>query len=253
MSQAAERVLDIIDAIAIADNPLTVMEVTAMTGLNKSTSSRLLKLLESREYVTREQTTKRYRIGPTLLGMLATIGKRTELLRVVHPHLETIRNESGETTSFHIRVGNERLCIDAVDRFPPQLHIQPLGIRSPLHIGTSGRVIIAFLEDASRTSILNLAAESGVEVGDLNTELAQIKARGYLVDRSHKISNHVTLSAPLFQGTTVFGAVTITGPEERWGLDKAAEYAPQLQSHAETISSVVTGGRIFVYQDAKAD
>lgn len=249
MSQAAERMLDVLDAIAVAETPLAVMEVASLTGLNKSTCSRLLALLASREYITREADTRRYRVGPTMLGLLATIGKRTELLRIVHPYLEAIRNESGETTSLHLRVGGERICIDAVDRFPPQLHIQPLGIRSPLHVGTSGRVVMAFMEPQELQLVLKHAAAAGLDPADLQSLLSQAREQGYLSDVSYKTDKHVTLSAPLFQGTQVFGAVTVTGLQERWSISVADGYAKQLRVHAETISSVITGARIFVYQE----
>lgn len=223
-----------------------------MTGLNKSTCSRLLQLLESREMVTRDAESRRYRVGPTMLGLLATISKRSELLRIVHPYLEAIRNESGETTSFHLRVGRERLCIDAVDRVPPQLHIQPLGIRSPLYVGTSGKVMLAFMSPQELAPLLDWAEAEGANRIDLEAALERTRVDGYLVDLSVKTTRHVTLSAPLFRNSTVFGAVTVTGPLERWTLGVAGSYAPKLREHAEIISSVVTNARVFVYQSVAA-
>lgn len=248
MSKAAERLLDVIDAISVADAPLAVSEVTQLTGLNKSTASRILQLLADRDYVTRDDDSRRYRVGPTLLGLSATTAKRSELIRIAHPYLEMIRNESGETTSLHLRVMDERLCIDAVDRFPPQLHIQPLGLRSPLYVGTSGKVIVAHLDPSARARLVEEAGFSGADAGELARELEFVHDRGFLVGISPKTQRHTTISAPLFRDSRVFGSVTITGPHDRWTQSAAGDYAERLKEHSETISAVVSNARVFVYQ-----
>lgn len=248
MSQSAARILDIIDAISVADTPLPVMEIACRTGLNKSTCSRLLKVLADRQYVIRDEDFRRFRAGPTLLALSATIAKRSELIRIAHPYLESIRNESGETTSLHLRVGKERLCIDAVDRVPPQVHIQPLGLRSPLFMGTSGKVILAHLDPASVAELLGDAETAGHALPELEVDLARVRESGFLVGVSPKTRRHTTVSAPLFRDTSIFGAVTVTGPLERWGRKQATDYADRLKELAGTISVVVSTARIFVYQ-----
>lgn len=246
MSKAAERVLDVLYAIGVADTPQGVMELAATTGLNKSTCSRLVRLLESHEYVIKDQASRKYRIGPTTLGLLATVSKRSELLRVVHPYLEMIRSESGETTSFHLRVGDERLCIDAVDRVPAQIMIQPLGIRNPLYVGTSGRVLLANANSKVIERLTEQALLAGHDPDTLRADLDRARVDGFLLSVSYKDSRHVTLSAPLFGDSTAFGCVTVTAPKDRWNQDDARGYADRLLEHAATISSVVTHGRIFI-------
>lgn len=251
MSQAAERLLDVVETLSLSDTPLTVMEVAGLTGLNKSTCSRLLHLLEKRELVSRDPESKRYRVGPTMLGLVATIAKRSELLRVVHPHLETIRNDVGETTSFHLKVGMTRLCVDAVDRFPPQLYIQPLGVRNPLYLGTSGLSILAYLASEEIEQQLELAELAGFDRANLTEGLDHVRQHGFLARSSYKVPRYITLSAPLFRQSTAFGSVTITAPSERWTLETAHTHASLLKERADTISSVVTSARVIVYQNGQ--
>ncbi len=247
MSKAAERVLSVLRTVILAQSPLGVMEIATTSGLNKSTCSRLVRLLEVGEYIEKNPESGKYHAGPTTLGLMATAAKNSELVSVMHPYLERIRGDTHETASLHLRLGTERLCIDAVDTYPPDLtRLAPLGERKPLYLGTSGRIMLAFLDDSTIERASNVAKDAGEDPESLQRQLELARKQRFLFAPSYQDGRHVTLSAPLIRQNSVVAALTVTGLRTRWTLDSAALYAPKLVEHAAMASSVLTHTRMFI-------
>lgn len=250
MSKSARRLLSVVELVALADAPPSLTELSQQLDLDKSTVARHLETLESIDYVARDSKSKRYRIGPSLLSLTAAIAKRAEILRLARPYLEDIRDSCNETTSYHLRVGLERVCVDAVDRFPPQIGIRPLGIRRPLFAGTSGRVILAFVSEAHQEAVFEQARTAGIDTSKLTKDIQSARLTGALYAYGDANEKSVTVSSALFNDRSVFGAITVTGPEDRWSLEKAAEFASVLSDRTRAISAAVVAAGIPTYQDA---
>jgi len=85
---AVRRALEVIDALADETTDLGTNEIARRTGINASTVSRLLATLVEGGLVERVEESGRYRLGPRLLSLGATVLDRLDLRRVAAPHLE---------------------------------------------------------------------------------------------------------------------------------------------------------------------
>lgn len=70
MIQSIDRAFDVLEALALADDDLSVSELSEQLDLPIATVHRLLASLAARGYVTQEPTTRRYGPGPRLLKLL---------------------------------------------------------------------------------------------------------------------------------------------------------------------------------------
>lgn len=108
MIQSIDRAFDVLEALALADDDLSVSELSEQLDLPIATVHRLLASLAARGYVTQEPTTRRYGPGPRLLEIAAQAArsKRFDLVRIARAELMKLTAETGETSNLIIRQGD---------------------------------------------------------------------------------------------------------------------------------------------------
>jgi len=209
---AVDRALSLLASFQAGSSALGLAELAARTGLYKSTVLRLLASLEHARFVQR-QAGARWVLGPELARLGALHAESFSLQAVVQPALQALVAATGESAAFHVRQGDERLCLFRVDS--PQLlrdHIRA-GDRLPLRRGSGGRVLLA--HGGARGKVYDQIRRDGVIelVGDRVPEL-------------------VGISAPVFgpQGL-LQGALTLTLPAHR----RRATLVPQVKAAARRL------------------
>src|SRR5438093_10680746 len=93
--QAVDRAAALLKAIADSRQPLTVVELAALTGLNRSTAWRLLATLDQHGLVERDPVTQRYSVGYAVLQMAAG-GDYDALVRRARRAVERLAHGAGE-------------------------------------------------------------------------------------------------------------------------------------------------------------
>src|SRR5256885_15194187 len=96
--QAVDRAAALLKAIADSRQPLTVVELAALTGLNRSTAWRLPATLDQHGLVERDPVTQRYSVGYAILQMAAG-GDYDALVRRARPAVERLANATPQTAS----------------------------------------------------------------------------------------------------------------------------------------------------------
>ena len=242
MPQIVGRALELLEAVVAAPEPLGLMEIVESTGVDKSTASRTLAFLVERGSLTRDASNKRFGLGPRTFALAASIGARNDIRVVAGPHLEDLRERTGESVSLHIRVGNRRVCVDGRESTQPVRRVIPLGESLPIHLGPSGKVILAHLPGDETDRLLEAAALSPGEQQHIRTDLASARRHGYLHTESDRTVGIRAVSAPIFDAFGVAASLTVAGPSERW---KAAdgELAAELTVAAAQTVSTNLGGR----------
>ena len=115
MSEVAGRAFDLLELVASSKSPMGLMALAASSGIDKTTASRLLRFLEARRLVLRDDATQRYHVGPALMILAATAMSRSDLLAAARPHFALLREMTGETVSVHLRVDLERVCLGGLE------------------------------------------------------------------------------------------------------------------------------------------
>lgn len=241
MSQAANKVLDLLVAVIGSGRPRGLMEVASEANIDKSTAARLLSLLVARGFLIRDAETRRYEMGPGMLGLLAAAASRMDIRSVAATHLGRIRDAVGETVSLHLRLGRHRVCVDGVESEHPVRRVVPLGESLPLYLGPSGKVILASLPERDQSLILADARDAGVDLRRLREQLRQFANDGYAITDGDRSVGIRAASAPIFGMRGVVASITIAGPSERWQEAKARASVAQLLEAAQAVSTALGG------------
>ena len=193
---AVDRALSLLGAFRAGDTTLSLAELAARTSLYKSTALRLLASLEHARLIQRAEDGG-YRLASEVARLNSIYSASFSLEAQLMPLMRRLVAATKESVAFHIRQGDQRLCLLRVDS--PQLlrdHVRA-GDVLPLNRGAGGRVLMAF---------------SGAK-GRLYD---QIREDGYVVRTGDRVDGLIGISAPVWgPGSDVVGALTLTLPEQR--------------------------------------
>ncbi len=217
---SADRLLTVLTAFQRGDDALELAELAQRTQLVKSTIMRLCVSLERFGLIERIQD-GRYRLGTEVARLGSVYLQSFALEAHVMPALEKLVAISGETGSFYIRRGDQRLCLFRADSPSPlRMHVRPGDLR-PMDQSSIAQVLRIF-------DPANTAAAAGVETP---------------VYSSGVTDPHVaSMAMPVFgAGGRLLGALAVSGPSSRLTKERAAEIAGTLRAAGETLTAALGG------------
>ena len=198
------RLLDMLEVV-LAKHSCNLTSAAHTTGLTPTTALRYLRALEVRGYLERDDSGD-YSAGPTLLRLSASLRDRSVLDRLAaaaQPHLDRLAAETGESAYLAISDGRIGTYVAAAE--------SPRAIR---HVGWVGQDVP--LENSALGSAL--------------------RSPGLVVDRTGAIEEDITaISRALPVEGTLGIAVSIVGPEHRFGIEERAEHETALNHAVEAL------------------
>ena len=219
---AVDRAFAILSAFNIEQDCLSLAEIARRTGLYKSTILRLIASLEKAGFV-RRLSDGRYSVGPEPLRLSQLYQTSFRLRDVIHPLLESITEESGETSSFYVLENGSRVVLFRVE--PKRaVRVSVLeGARFPLQAGASGKILRAFTRH-----------------GD--PALTEVRERFWACSVGERDPETTAVSVPVFaMGHELKGALTLSGPSDRL-LKEHIEHAASILLRNAAIATHALGG-----------
>lgn len=202
---AVDRALNLLKVFKAGDPPLRLADLAERSGLYKSTALRLLASLEHAGLVQRLDD-GHYVLGHEIARIYRVYSGTFSEERLVIPILQELVNITGESASYHVVQGQDRLCRYRVDSpHPVRDHIKP-GDILPLERGAGGRVLVAF------DPALKAKEEKGKQA-----VYAEIRKKGYFSSLGDRLAEVAGISAPVFgPDGQIVAAVTLTIPSHRY-------------------------------------
>jgi IclR family acetate operon transcriptional repressor len=240
-TQAVDRAAQLLIEVARHRDPVTFTELTAASGLAKSTTSRLLMALE-RNGLVRRDGAGRFSPGEIFLSYAWRGGAEADLVSVAQPVLAQLGEQTGETVNLGVpRDGGLVEQIAQVDSRYLIGGTNWVGLTVPLHCAALGKVLLAFgaaelpkgrLEQRTDRTITSRAA--------LAAELAAVRERGYAVTVEELEPGLVAVAAPVFVGGAVAAAaVSVSGPASRLAGGELTAAAEACMAAGQSLSALL--------------
>ena len=248
--QSLERAFDLVEALAAAGE-LGVSELAARTGLVPSTAHRLLATLAKRGYVTQNPLSSRYLLGYKVIEVASGLEHRLSRLRAAaRPHLEQIRQATGETTNLVVLDGDHVVYVDQVEGTRSVRMFTVVGTAALAHTTASGKAILAYgpaeavtSRYGGRESLEGLTPRTLTTVEALEDDMTRIRRRGYAIDNEEHEEGVGCVAVPLFDHTgRPCAAVSVSGPSARIIHADTSELAALLGRHGAQISEALGYG-----------
>jgi DNA-binding IclR family transcriptional regulator len=210
-SSTVTKALLVLDQFLDGSPEFTAAQLASRTGIHKTTVLRLCASLENVGLLQRESS-RAYRIGPKVWQLAQMYRRNFRLEDVVRPRLAALRDATGESVSFYVAEGDERICLFRENSTFVVRHHLDEGVRLPLDRGVVGRVLMAYL-------------------GARGASFDKIRKSGHLIAQGRE-PDTTSVSVPVldFQGR-LRGALVVSGPSFRFG-PRAAERALKLLREA---------------------
>jgi IclR family transcriptional regulator, acetate operon repressor len=229
-AETARRTLRLLEALA-ARQPIGLDELAEVVGLNRSTTYRLLRVLQDEGYSERLPRGG-YRLGPAVAALVSGPPLPADVLEPARPALQRLAEMTGESVGLHRRAGDlVVLCYGVESEQHALRHVIRVGESNSLLAGSAGNAILAALGDADRTAVLDRGGLRPDARRALDRNLAEIAARGYALSRG---ANHPGLFGiaaavlPPDGGAMVELSVSVSGPDSRWTEDHALRHVDDL-------------------------
>lgn len=208
----ALRGLYVLETLAALEQPASLPDIAAATGLPKFKAYRALRALEEDGFV--DHVGRRgYRIGLRAAALSSLIGLRPTILRMVRPVINDLARETELRASLSLRSGTHRvLVLGAVARAATWHEATWIGQRSWLTSGCSGTVILAHLPEEEAMSIITSSPPGGQVPS--SEQLAAIRQDGFALSFSdnHAGLNGIAVAVRDPEDGYPFGSIGLAGP-----------------------------------------
>ena len=242
MVGSVRKALDILEIFSFTEPRLTLAQISQRLKIPKSTAHNLLRTLAARGYVERPDR-DHYALGTAIYPLTQAVRVNVEVRDRAAPLLRQLA-DSCRASSFLVVPDNGRaLYVYAVES-PQRLRARTLlGERFFLHCTGVGKAILAFLPPEECRRIVaaeGLPAFSPTTITSpraLARELAEVRSKGYAIDRSEHEPSTYCIAAPILDGDgRVIGACSISGSDPEIVGNRLQELSPRVTSTAEEIS-----------------
>ena len=198
------KAMAVVSAFSYGEPVLGVSELARRLGIGKSTVHRILTTLVADGYVERTHD-ERYRLSIKMYEIGQQVAASIELRELVHPALERLRNESGETAHVGVLSGTDVVYVDRLESPHMIRWLTAVGRRRGAHATSTGKCLLAFGPPADVARVVagglpKLGPRTITSRSMLERALAKIRVDGYAVSVDEAVPGVVSVAAPLFDG-----------------------------------------------------
>ena len=223
--QSVDRAITVLELLGRMGSA-SVGHVAEELGVHKSTASRLISALESRDMVMANHERGKYELGFGILRLAHAIPARLSLVAEAQGELRRLADEHRETVN--LAVLREGVAVNVAQEIGPRslgTH-DWIGSLTPLHATSSGKILLAALSSAERAKLINktrlkdFTARTITSRRELEKQLIDVAAQDYAtVLEELEIGINANAVPVRDHLGTVVAAVSISGPAFRFTED----------------------------------
>ncbi len=249
--QSVERAFSVLSSLSRRRAALTT--VARDTDLPVSTVSRLLTTLEDLGAVVRDDDAQ-WAIGPAIHALGASDPDASIIMRV-RSQLEALVALTGETAGVSVRDGRFVHYLDHVDAARDVQIRDWTGERLPLHVASSGQVLLAYADDQVITEVLAtpldpVASRTITDPAELRQRLERIRRDGFAVTNREFSDDIASVAAPVFGTVGIVAAIHVHSPAYRFPSgDARAELIEAVTAAAASVSVRATNADNLHHQE----
>lgn len=236
-ARAIDRAAQLLVRVVESSEPETVTELAEVTGLPKSTASRLVAALERQGLVQRDGGRGSIRPGPVLVSFARRSLPNADLVELCGPALDRLAEASGETVNLAVPAssGVEQLAQRDSRHFLGSTNW--VGRTVPYHASAVGKIFLAYGTARLPKRLEQLTPRTIVDRGELERVLDETLTRGYTTTVDELEPGLWAVAAPVHAASGVVAALSISGPTVRLHDGLLEELSRPLIAEAAAVSA----------------
>lgn len=230
--KTTETSIEVIDALYEL-NGGRIEEIANHLNAAPSTVHRHLSTLRSHDYVTKDGDI--YQLGLQFLTIGGNIQHNNQGYQLAEDKVQQLASTTGERVQFITEEHGQRVYIHASvgkDAVQTDAH---MGKRGPLHCSAAGKAILATLPEERASEIINTQGLPQVTPNTITDpeallkELETVKERGVAFNKEESVLGlNAAGTAVKRPSGCILGAISISGPAQRFKGDKLRQEIPDL-------------------------
>jgi IclR family acetate operon transcriptional repressor len=222
-----------------------IRDLSRASGIPRSATHRILHDMAGLGLLSKTDGPGRFRVGPDLARIGNGVAEHLEVQRVARSILEETATTVGETIVLAVYDPQRRKfsAVDAVETNHPIRYVwESLRDWSELHLGSSGKGILAFLPPAEQNAIIDrlpdpIPGRRRLTKARLRRQLEAAQRRGYVVSHGERYEGAVGVSAPIRDARgRIVGDLIATWPDNRTSNAKETSAGLIVSAAADELS-----------------
>ena len=241
-----DKAVQVVELLARSNRAVRLKEVAQTLRMNKTTAFRILSALEAHSIAMRNGAGT-FALGNRVLWWETCYRRNFELLGVVHPYLEKLRDVTSETVAFSVLVGDQTVSVDQVISPHVTSTRFDLGVSATLNAGASGRIMLGYLDPEKQKQFLTCAPlacgteRTIIDRKELEREIHRCRAKGYAMSSGERFPNTTSIAAPIFgRDGNVLGVISVVGPSDRLTQKRCRFVAPLLLEQTRLLTEQIS-------------
>lgn len=238
--KSAERVLALMEALGAASRPHSLAELSQNLKIPKSSTLALLRTLQQRGYVMRDDT-ERYSLAPPYgqsegdwVG-----GLPRRLVSAARPVVEALVAKTRETVNLGVLMPEGRVRALLQVPSPQEVRYVPASTECPAYCTAMGRILLAHLPPERAAVLLgkarlpSLTSRTETRPAMLRKLVAQARSQGYAEIDGEFAESGSGAAAPVFDHTgQAIAALNLATLTDRWHRNRTSLIAALTEAAA---------------------
>jgi len=214
------KVLKLVEALSLAEEPVGVTAIAGELGLTKSNAHRLLNTLAELGYVKRHAKVGQYELTLKLWRIGVVVMSRLDVARIALPHMRALEKVTHGSVNLSVFDDGQVVYVAAVQGRNPVRAFIRVGDRRPGYCTATGKVLLAHQPEKLLRKycgkLKQYTPNTITRFAGLKAELAQVRKRGYSMTTGEWSDNVSGVAAPIRSaGAEIIAAVGLMSPLER--------------------------------------
>lgn len=243
------------------NNNSTLSEISKSLEINKTTCLRILKTLQNKDFVSYNVESKRYKLGPYLIGLGNRASDVNDYISVAISYLPEICKSLNHTVVLAKRINGEHMTYIAKEETDEQIRLTvSTGENFPLIGGAAGKIYLSFLDDKEITQVINYFIEDNSlpryterSITDPNLFLESVieaKKQGICETDSEHTLGIYAVACPIFNSKNeIVLSISVFIPSFGSNLQNLPFIRKKIQDYAQRISNDISNYFWLIYNN----
>ncbi|HMO28035.1 IclR family transcriptional regulator [Enterovirga sp.] len=230
MVRSVEKAFRVLTAFDVSRPTLSLTQLAAAIGLDRSATQRFTHTLERLGYLRKDPATKHFELAPRILALAHHYTRANSLIERAMPVLQHLSQTTQETINLTVRDDTEVIF---VSRFLSRHVLNTdvvIGTRLPAFCMASGLAMLSAMPREEARQILlrsdrrPFTPHTVTDIDALTAQLAEAAEKGYALAFEQYYRSDVSIAAPILdrQGIPI-AAVNIAVSRARFSPEEAEE------------------------------
>lgn len=243
--QSVAKAMKLLDILAESPAPLSLADISAVTGWPKSTIHGLLSTMRESSVVAQDEE-GRYMLGIRLFEYGCTLSSSWTILETAKPFIQHISYHTGEAVFLSILDRGEVITLDRAENRMGLQTSAEMGCRLPVHCTSQGKLFLAYMSEQEqknilkRTDLREYTSHTITTIPALQKEFEKIRQQGYAIENGEYKTGLRSVAAPIFDSEDrVRYAIGIIGMFRQIESDKFLRAVSVVKETADRISQTL--------------